>query len=257
MNYTNQIGKSIARFFLLLTWFLIAVGLYFCYLQIRESKLLREYTRQIDSVEKLQDNAFSLQLCSMIQKEINVDENTWKHINPSEQPLLGYSATDILSWKEGHCGKGTRLIVLMMLQENLDASRITLYSDDFQEINSHTLISVLINKKEYLVNSINASQRVEDVFSGGMLLFDSEDNKRSALKKLGFQNYSYESIPLVKFHRWIPGQKVITNHYRPGRFISWLSESLYIQKAIMCFGIAIITFVTYKISYSQNSKFKL
>ena len=241
--------------------FLLMPTFYYLYQQHSENKLVDNYIEenQLQNLPITKETAFLVS--DRLRGEFNIKVDTYKHLKFSKRPFLRESCAYLLTYKEGLCGEGSRVLVNILGRMGFDATRVTLYNRKLHS--SHTLVSVLINKNEYLVDSINSSQEVNrflrnnDVsttdFNVMKYVDDLDERKRiarapSAKEKSEdyevFFNkywlYSYEAKPYSKIFSKLGLGLVAFNLERPGKHISFLAEKPSLIMAYSSFIMSII-----------------
>lgn len=215
------------------------------YLEFKEMSALREYLSQIPNVDSESDRNAAILVSNKVRSDFNVDKKTWKNLSKRKEPYLKYSALNLLKWKEGHCGKGTRLLVLLLKKLGMDATRITLYGEDLKNKSAHTLVSVIIDGEEHLIDSVNSSETWNEQLktkrvSARSLFLDSQEKGDHTSLEHNYVNYSYEAYPTVMISKGLKLENIIFNHKRPPAIISWIMESVYLQKCIFYSGIVFL-----------------
>lgn len=220
--------------------------LYNSYKAIQESRALNSYIDKIPGLSTSSLHESAIIISESLRNDFNVNSATWNTIPNHKEPLLKYSALNLLKWKEGHCGKGSRVLVLLLHKLGINATRVTLYGKDFTNRSSHTLVSILIKGKEYLIDSINsneewnASIKSKEV-STSHLFPSSKSIKTEPIVKHSYVNYSYETYPFVLFSKGLRLKTIYFNHTRPASLISWLMESVYVLKCIFFLVLTLMT----------------
>jgi len=178
----------------------------------------------------------------LVRSEFNIDPKTWKFINKASEPSLSFSCADLLYWREGNCGKATRVLVKLLHYQGYDACRVDWHGRGFSNRASHTLVSVIINGEEYFVDTVNSPEGVNEFLKANKvnaksfgLSYYKERSKRivgqidtaSIVNRL-FNVYSYESVPCTKLSSVLGLNMRILNFDRPGAFVGYLAESIYL-----------------------------
>lgn len=190
----------------------------------------------------------------LVRSVFNVDSKSWKFMNKASEPALDFSCADLLQWREGNCGKGTRVLVKLLHYQGYNACRITLQGRGFSNRASHTLVSVIINGEEYFIDSVNSIDEINQylrnnqVNASSLGLTDYKDRSKKTVSQLDtasvvnrlFIAYSYESIPYTKLFSMAGLNMRILNFDRPGAFVGYLAESIYlIYSLIWAFALVI------------------
>jgi hypothetical protein len=212
------------------------------------------------------DKQLAFQISDMVRRDFQIDETKWKYLKPRNESFLGYSCKDLLSWKEGKCGKGTRVIIKLLNYLGYDATRVTLYGKDLSSSTGHTLISVIIDGKEYFIDSVNSPEELNKALkeqdisasSFGLRSYkDRHDDSRNHQDTDTTSNavtdyfilYGYDAIPFSKLFNVFRLDVRVFSFSRPGKCISDLSESVYKIKLytmltwLFIFGIINICFI--------------
>lgn len=224
------------------------------YKVFQESRALENYLELIPDLETKTKKNKALRVSDKLRSDFNVTKASWKIIPNKKEPLLKYSALDLLKWKEGHCGKGTRVLVLLLKKMGIDATRITLYGKDLSNRSSHTLVSALIDGEEHLIDSINSNEDWNDKIKERQIsvqeLFQPDQPKRRDDNIAhSYVNYSYETYPLVMISKGLKMNEVKFNHVRPHSFFSWLMESPY---ALMSAFYLVLFLLCFSVGYFLN-----
>jgi len=258
---------------------IVASGI-FCVQQYREDILVREYLKANGIADGLPITWHSAKLvATIVRDDFNVDESSFISLDMTSRPFLRNDTRELLTIKEGLCGEGTRVIVVLLNSLGFDASRITLYNKHMQS--AHTLISVLIDDKEHIVDSINSSLEVNrylnEIIVGTQLFklmeyspdistrrafadsLSRDQNtlrQQSAIEKRFFEHYwlySYEALPYSKFLSELGLNIRVFNMSRPPVFISSLAEKPNLIKAITFFFLTCVMLVAW-FFLSRDSK---
>lgn len=188
----------------------------------------------------------AIRVSDQLRKDFNTDVKTFKALNVGTRPYLREDVAFLLKNKEGLCGEGARVLVRLLIDMGFDATRITLYDEHLQS--SHTLVSVMLDGKEFLVDSINSTPSDNEILkkyvvstSGFNVLHytdnilrrwerESAESSTAIPKDLRsfYENYwlySYEAIPITKILTGLGVNVRVFNFQRPGSWISMLAES--------------------------------
>lgn len=215
-------------------------------------------------------------VANQVRSDFNTKEKKFVNLDMTKRPFLRHDVTFLLKYKEGLCGEGARVIVMLLNRLGFNACRVTLYNRHLQS--SHTLASVVIDKKEYFIDSINSSKDINkflsknNVSSSDFNLMHYSDNalkRRSFVREqkfltndkykdffINYYIYSYESIPYSKLLTRVGIDVRVFNLQRPHRAIAILGESPNIIKAILSFFpmiLVAVCFVLKKVSPSPKN----
>lgn len=183
----------------------------------------------------------AIRVSDQVRRDFNTDERSFKTLKMSRRPFLREDTEFLLRYKEGLCGEGTRVLVNLLQRAGFDATRITLYDRDLNS--AHTLVSVRLDGKEFLVDSINSTPetnaylRTTDVATDDFKLlhysddysaradFSSARMKRPANPFFEqYWLYSYEATPYSKLLNKAGMDLRIFNFNRPTMAVSALAE---------------------------------
>jgi hypothetical protein len=187
----------------------------------------------------------AIRVSDQIRKDFNTDVKTFKALNVGTRPYLRDDVAFLLKYREGLCGEGARVLVRLLIDMGFDATRITLYDEHLQP--SHTLVSVMLQGKEFLVDSINSTSsdnrilRRYVVSTNGFNVLHYTDNILRRWERESEQSrtkipeelqsfydsywlYSYEAIPATKVLTGLGMNVRIFNFGRPGKWVSTLAE---------------------------------
>lgn len=218
---------------------------YFFYKQYQENELIESYLREHNFIglERNKENAFLIS--DQLRKDFNVEQSTFKHLTFKNRPFLREPTLELLQYKEGLCGEGTRVLVNLYNYLGYDATRLTLYNRNLH--GSHTLISIVDNGNEYFVDSINSMDEVNAIlkkydinassFNLMAYIDDLATRKKIAKQKKINKNtdeiayfldkywlYSYEATPYSKLLKKLGIDVRAFNFSRTNRFFSDLAE---------------------------------
>lgn len=224
---------------------------YFYYKQHQEDELIRSYLQDNNflSLDKNKQNA--ILISDKIREDFNVEQSTFKHLSFKNRPFLREPTLELLDYKEGLCGEGTRVLVNLYDQLGYDATRLTLFNRNLHA--SHTLVSIKDGKDEYFIDSINSMEEVNtllkqhDINATGFNLVSYIDDlatrkdiakkkkRESANEDVAFffdkyWLYSYEATPYTKLLKKAGFDVRAFNFDRPGQFLSGLAEKPYMVK---------------------------
>jgi hypothetical protein len=187
----------------------------------------------------------AIRVSDQIRGDFNTNVNTFKALNVGTRPYLREDVAFLLKHREGLCGEGARVLVRLLIDMGFDATRITLYNRYLQS--SHTLVSVMLDGQEFLVDSINSTpsdngtlKRYVVSTNGFNLLHYTDDivkRRKRELEQLSTKTpkelqsfydsywlYSYEAIPTTKVLTGLGINVRVFNFQRPGKLISALAE---------------------------------
>jgi hypothetical protein len=187
----------------------------------------------------------AIRVSDQIRKDFNTNADTFKALNVGTRPYLREDVAFLLKHREGLCGEGARVLVRLLIDMGFDATRITLYNRHLQS--SHTLVSVMLDGKEFLVDSINSTPSDNETLkryvvstNGFNLLHYTDDiveRQKRELVQLSTRTpkelqsfydsywlYSYEAIPTTKVLTGLGINIRVFNFQRPGKWISALAE---------------------------------
>ena len=222
----------------------------------------------INNGQTTRENA--IKVSQFVRTNFNTDESTWKNLRMDQRPFLRNEVDELLRIKEGLCGEGARVLVVLLQRLGYDATRLTLYNRHLQS--SHTLVSVMIGGKEEFVDSINTpswlnsflNENVINVSDFLLMHYSSnvlvrrafaENLQRTAENHKFFEEYkiySYEAIPYSKLLTKIGLDVRVFNFSRPGKWISFLAESPKLIKSILCFAFPIPLFFAAWVLHRRN-----
>jgi len=219
------------------------------YKQFEENSELDAYLKEnnLNNLPVSKDNAY--RVSDQLRADFNVNQETFKHLSFKGRPFLREPASEILEYKEGLCGEGTRVLINLLERLGYDATRVSLYNRKLHS--SHTLVSVKEADREYFVDSINSMSQVnqflktKDINASEFHLLkyidDLGQRKAAARSQDGtgrepdeefFFNkywlYSYEAQPFSKIFSKLGMDVRAFNLDRPNRLISSLAEKPYL-----------------------------
>jgi hypothetical protein len=231
------------KYLFLMVLFLIMMtpSLYWLFEYHQGNLLIDNYleTRGLNQ-NKLSKN-LAMKVSDSIRNDFNTNEKEFKKLKMRNRPFLRNDVNFLLKYKEGLCGEGARVIVLLLNRLGFDARRVTLYNKYLQA--SHTLVSVKFGNREFLIDSINSSKEENqllkkyDVSSEDFQIMHYSSN---IIKRRQFQPtsgrpelnhffehywiYSYEAIPVTKILTKLGFDVRVFNLMRPPRLVSILAE---------------------------------
>jgi hypothetical protein len=148
--------KRYATALLITAWVLaFTPPLYYAYRQILENRIVNDYlrSRNLDGLPLTKENA--VRVSDQVRREFNTNVNSFMVLKMGKRPFLREDSGFLLTHKEGVCGEGARVIINLLSRLGFDATRVTLYDRNLNP--AHALVSVLIDDREFLVDSINSS----------------------------------------------------------------------------------------------------
>ncbi len=242
---------------------LLIPAAYFTVKHVKENKMIDAYLAQNGLFDSAIDAKTATQVSDLIRDEFNVDEKSFRKLNMFKRPFLREDVSFLLTHKEGLCGEGTRVIVSLLNQLGFDATRITLY--DNKLIPVHTLVSILIDGREILVDSINSPGNLNSFLRTNMITSNdfkllhysgSTTARRKFMNIAKIENeylsdehreffdkywlYSFEATPYSKLFNRIGIDIRVFNLERPNRWISHLAERPNLVTAIVFFFLSLI-----------------
>ena len=249
--------------FLLILWAIALIPFaYYSFLQSEEEKFISEYLAENQLTDLAITKESAVRVSQQIRSDFNVDRSTWTGLTDevdSKRPFLQFDTKFLLTHKEGWCGIGSRVLVNLLVKSGFDATRLVLY--DRRLAASHTLVSVMIGDKEYLVDSINSSEKANaylnshDISTADfniMGYIGDIDTRNTVRESLGgnkfqgdkffdrFKVYSYEALPFSKLLEKAGYKGRAFNFYRPPVTISMLAEKPNLARAVAAFAISLI-----------------
>ena len=230
---------------LILIWALTLLpSLHYAYKQVEENRIVDHYLYSNKLIGLPINRTSAVRVSDQVRRDFNIQESSFVALNMVERPFLREDVGSLLTHKEGLCGEGTRVIVVLLNRLGFDATRITLFDKQLQ--GSHTLVSVVIDGQEFFIDSINSSSetnellRNTDISANDFNLMHYSDNiaKRREFKRtdqsgrpdayIEFLNnywlYSYEAVPYSKLLTTIGFDMRVFNLNRPYHFVSIMAE---------------------------------
>lgn len=214
---------------------------YYYMLQVEEDEVVNDYLKENDLLDLPHALESAIKVSDALRMDFNTDANSFKSLHHQNRPFLRETASYLLTHKEGECGEGTRVLVVLLNRMGYDATRLTLYNKILDP--SHTLISLLIDNQEYLLDSINSTQEIntflkENKISTSSFKFENLAEREMANRakhkdsisegeRLFFKKYwlySYESKPFTKIFAKLGFNIRAFNLERPPVWISSLAE---------------------------------
>jgi hypothetical protein len=215
--------------------------------QHREDEAVRAYVAARGLRGAPATRGTALAVSNALRADFEVREERWTRLSLSDRPFLREDTAWLLETKEGLCGEGTRVLVVILQEMGFDATRVSLY-DRFLR-SEHTLASVFIGGREVFVDSINSTDRVNaflgtndisardfpvtryaenivDRMETGAALVRSqrslEPDYQAFFEK--FRLFSYEAVPASKLASAAGLDWRVFNLQRPSPFVSRLAE---------------------------------
>lgn len=244
----------------LLVWFITLIpSLYYISLQVDENRVIDQFLRKNNFINMPISKTTAYKVSDIIRGEFNTDESKFVHLNMANRPFLRNDTAFLLKYKEGLCGEGARVIINLLQRIGFDATRITLFNKHLQA--AHTLVSVKIGDREFLVDSINSDRKVNlflrnnDIspsdfnlmhYSSNILtrrLFVNKKHKEHAAEVFfdHYWLYSYEALPYTKLVTKLGMDVRVFNFDRPPLFISSMAEKPNTIMAILMFILSSVT----------------
>jgi len=237
-------------------------GVFFLIEQGREQAAVRSYLESRDLLNLPLTKEAAIRVSEAVRQDFVVDPAKWRRFDVSRRPLLRHDTRWLLDAREGLCGEGTRVLVNLLNSLGFDATRVTLYDRHLRS--SHTLVSLVIERREVFLNSINSSIEVtaflnsHDVSTSDFKLLHYSDDmvqRRNVGKALAspgtapsdpvqerffekFRLYSYEGIPATRFFNRLGLDWRVFNLSRPGPWVSRFAEKPMAIKALAALAIA-------------------
>lgn len=253
---------------LFLAWLVtLSPSTYYLHMQAQENNIIDQYllSHNLNGLPISKESA--VRISDEIRKDFNTKEISFVALDLANRPFLREDTGFLLNHREGVCGEGTRVIITLLHRLGFDATRITLYDGKLQD--AHTLVSVIIDKQEFLVDSINSSLETNEllkkynVSSNDFAITHYDDNiynrNHSAKSDLrgkpeGFKQffkdylvYSYEANPYTKLLKKIGFDVRVFNLSRPNRWVSFMAEEPnMIMFCVTLFVSFIITYFLHK-----------
>jgi hypothetical protein len=230
----------LARFVALWLLALLPAG-YYLQRQADEDRIVRNYLTQNGLAGLPLSKESAVRISLQVRKDFEVDERRFKALKMANRPFLREDTAFLLTHKEGLCGEGARVLVNLLLHEGYDATRITLYD---RALNSaHTLVSVRLGEREFLLDSINSNEAVNGFLNSRdvsaedfhLLHYSDDLSVRTAFAKQPakrpadpffdyFWLFSYEAVPYTKLLTKARQDVRVFNLDRPPRMVSALAE---------------------------------
>ena len=148
----------IKKFFIFLSIIFFFITLKNVYYHYKEEKMITLYLKnhKISVANPKLSKKLALMVSEIVYKEFNTNPKTWKHFDLKNRLFLRNSILELLTWKEGLCGEGARVVVRLLQKLGFDATRVNLYTLRLGGT-GHVVVSVMLNGKEFFVDTINSS----------------------------------------------------------------------------------------------------
>ena len=249
---------------------LLALMLNNIYMHYKEENKLDKYIvkMNISRNDFSSESQFFSKISDYIDNDFNTEVESWKHSDLIGRSFLRNSVTELLEFKEGVCGEGTRLMIRILQTLGYDATRLAFYDKRFGA--AHALVSVELNGVETIVDTINFNKELHEILRNNNITTKSIDivyyderfqevkrDKVSPFSKFfkeHYSTYSYESVPYVKLVSKLGLNKHIFNFTRPNKYVSYLAESVYLIKAVFYFFLLLLLISFLKIINRNNKK---
>lgn len=246
---------------LILVWGITLIpSIYYAYRQSQEDKIVDRYLSSNNLASLPISKETAVRVSDQVRKDFNTKEGSFAALNLAERPFLREDAGFLLTQKEGLCGEGARVMINLLNRLGFDATRITLFDQKLQS--AHTLVSVDIGEKEFLVDSINSTPEVNALINSdnissndfNILHYSDDFLKRRQFEKTDHNRitperqrkffdeywlYSYEAIPYSKLLTRAGFDVRAFNFERPNSRLSDLAE----KPNMIMFCISLVTSV--------------
>ena len=232
---------------LLVLWMIIGLGLLFplkyLLIQMEENRIVESYLSQNNLMGLSITKETALKVSDQVRKDFNIKEESWVGLNMGARPFLREDVATLLTYKEGVCGEGTRVVVDLLNRLGFNATRVTFYNKRLQA--EHTLASVVIDNKEFFVDTINSLDEINTLLREHNISSDDFDvihytdditdrrefaelssvQKRDFSKELEYYwLYSYTATPYTKLLSKLGFDVRVFNFDRPSKIASLLAE---------------------------------
>jgi hypothetical protein len=225
--------------------------------QANEDRIVREYLAQNGLAGLPLSKESAVRISQQVRRDFETDERRFKALNMANRPFLREDTAFLLGHKEGLCGEGTRVLVNLLQQEGYDATRLTLYDRILDS--AHTLVSVRLGGREFLLDSINSPETINaflnsnDVSTNDFRLLRYSDDlsaRRSFTSQRmdrpehpffsSFWLFSYEAVPYTKLLTKGGLGVRLFNFDRPPKPVSALAEKPSLIAAVAAFFAAVL-----------------
>lgn len=214
------------------------------------------------------DKSLAIAVSDAVRQRFSTDQSKWTFINRKQEPFLKYSALQLLRHKEGKCGKAARVIIKILQYLGYDAARISLLERDLNTRTGHTLISIVIEGKEYFIDSVNSPEKFNHFIKTNHPNTDCFINKRAKkklnkVKGVDAKNCRYINDRFVTYNYGIPFSQILSDleididvfiYKRPHKISSYLIESVYLLRAILFMLVSVISMFIILIFSKNKSK---
>ena len=239
---------------------------YYLYQQANEENIIEAYLVDNKLTEMSLSKESAIKVADQVRSDFNTERSTFKALDLNNRPFLREDTKLLLTYREGVCGEGTRVLVNLLQKIGYDATRITLYNKVLSP--SHTLVSIKLDNMEFLLDSINSSERINSFLRNNnistadfdLLHYNSsirvrdtftlrQRNKEPPTDPLQrkfftqFWLYSYEATPYAKLLTGIGLDIRVFNFDRPSKTISILAEKPNMLMAIVSFLASLIVMI--------------
>ena len=263
-----KFSMIITAIFMIIFWILVFYNIQY---HLVEEKAIDNFIKKeiAQNATPVINKSSAFQVSDVLRSHFNTNRHTWKYFNLKNRPFFRNSVLELLNIREGVCGEGTRVLVRVLQKMGYDATRVSIYMRD-RIFDAHTLISVVIDGKEYFIDSVNSSDEINkllktnDIASGCFNFrfydhrFDLEENKTTQSVKSGcdylvnsFSSYSYEAIPFNKILSVFNIKLLVRNFNRPGFIISYIAESYFLLNTLFFFFPALVLTILFMLIYRK------
>jgi len=252
---------------------------YFLYKHFDENTLIENFLLEKKLSSGMPSKKNAIRISDSIRSIINVNKKNWKtnEQNLNKVSFFRMSVKDIITSKEGTCGEGARLLVRLLLKLNYDATRVNLFTKNFGA-DGHTVVSVLIDNKEYFIDTINSTDLVNKIlvendvssktfikvyydqrFDDSIYIKKKNEYLNSPVWKKDFNDlyvsYSYDALPFTRAVSVIGYNMRVFNFTRPNLTISYLAESVnLLYLFVFLVGLNVIYFFIYLTFFFKKTK---
>jgi hypothetical protein len=251
------------RYFAALAIFILSAlpSLYYFYKHAGESQIVHRYLVKNSLSDLPVSKSSAFRIARQVASDFNVDPRTFKTLNMNDRPFLREDAGTLLTYREGLCGEGTRVIVRLLNASGFNATRITLYDRYMQY--AHTLVSVELDGDSFWIDSINSSDSLTTLLEQESISakdfdylfyqdkieqrlskidsFQKAEKSEEFKKNLGmYYLFSYEAVPWTKVLAKVGINMRVFNLERPPHLISSLAEQPFLIMAICYLVLSLI-----------------
>lgn len=273
----QPLNRILKKTRILLSVLSLIPSIYYYSLQTKEDNIVYEYLNTNSFLNLPHTIESAIKISDKIRSDFNSNESTFSSLNYKNRPFLRESASYLLTHREGLCGEGTRVLVVLLNRLGYDATRLTLYNRILHP--SHTLVSLVIDDREYLLDSINSTMEINTFLKENKISTSSfhitnyiddlakrKKTNRAMLKEelkdsddLFFKKYwlySYEAEPFTKLFSKLGLNIRAFNLDRPAKWISSLAEKPYQIMSYFCLMISVLFISSlYILSFSIPNHF--